>query len=98
MGYLQALEPLLDAPHNILKYVVHQFAKVLPTNLDAKRSFIQNGGLQKIQAVRPEAGSKLQECIDEINNLYPQEIVQYYNPGYKEQLIKRLDDFNPTGA
>merc|ERR1711916_253474 len=30
--HLDALEPLLsDAPVNILKYVVHQFAKVLPT-------------------------------------------------------------------
>merc|ERR1711920_1111447 len=48
---LPALEPLLEAPPNILKYVVQQFAKVLPQDLNARRSFVQSGGLQKIQEV-----------------------------------------------
>ena len=37
--HLPALEPLLhDAPENILKYVVNQFAKVLPHDVAARRS------------------------------------------------------------
>merc|ERR1711981_1020749 len=50
--HLPALEPLLqEAPPNILKYVVQQFAHVLPNDLNARRSFVQSGGLQKIQEV-----------------------------------------------
>ena len=47
--HLPALEPLLQlAPNNILTYVCAQFAKVLPSNLEAKRTFVQSGGFQKI--------------------------------------------------
>merc|ERR1719272_2221877 len=47
--HLPALEPLLQlAPNNILTYVTAQFAKVLPSNLEAKRTFVQSGGFQKI--------------------------------------------------
>merc|ERR1711964_241884 len=53
--HLPALEPLLqESPPNILKYVVQQFAKVLPHDLQARRSFVQSGGLQKIQEVKAE--------------------------------------------
>mmetsp|Transcript_77004 Transcript_77004/g.212797 ORF Transcript_77004/g.212797 Transcript_77004/m.212797 type:complete len:508 (-) Transcript_77004:183-1706(-) len=91
--YLPALEPLLDAPPNILKYVVQQFAKVLPNDLNARRSFVQSGGLQKIQEVRGvEDGSKLHENIDEINALYPQDIVNYYSPNYADSLLQKLDE------
>ncbi|CAL1137857.1 unnamed protein product [Cladocopium goreaui] len=74
--HLPALEPLLEAPPNILKYVVQQFAKVLPSDLNARKSFVQSGGLQKIQEVKAEVGSKLHDYIEEINMLYPPEIVQ----------------------
>merc|ERR1711975_101324 len=53
--HLPALEPLLqESPPNILKYVVQQFSKVLPNDLNARRSFVQSGGLQKIQEVQAE--------------------------------------------
>jgi len=43
--HVPALEPLLQlAPNNILTYVCAQFAKVLPQNLEAKRTFVQSGG------------------------------------------------------
>ena len=39
--YLPALEPLLQlAPNNILQFVCCQFAKVLPQNLEAKKTFV----------------------------------------------------------
>merc|ERR1711903_32399 len=56
--HLPALEPLLQlAPNNILTYVCAQFAKVLPSNLEAKRTFVQSGGFQKIQEIQAEPGS-----------------------------------------
>lgn len=95
--HLPALEPLLqESPPNILKYVVQQFAKVLPHDLQARRSFVQSGGLQKIQEVKAEVGSKLRDYIDEINHLYPPEIVNYYSPNYAETLLKKMDEFAPT--
>merc|ERR1712232_730557 len=65
--YLPALEPLLqEAPPNILKYVVEQFSKVLAKDDKqvAKKAFVQSGGLQKIQEVRAEPGSKLHDFIE----------------------------------
>merc|ERR1719356_2108415 len=94
---MPALEPLLEAPPNILKYVVQQFAKVLPNDLSSRRSFVQSGGLQKIQEVNTEVGSKLHDYVQEINTLYPPEIVQYYSPNYADTLLKKMDEFNPTG-
>merc|ERR1712014_448575 len=95
--YLPALEPLLDqAPPNILKHVVQQFAKVLPTDRQAQKEFVQSGGLQKVLAVKAEVGSKLKDFIEDINMLYPPEIVQYYSPNYAETLLKKMDEFNPT--
>merc|ERR1711869_18406 len=63
--HLPALEPLLqESPANILKYVVQQFAKVLPHDNAARRSFVQSGGLQKIQECKTEVGSKLPNWYD----------------------------------
>merc|ERR1712083_260133 len=91
--HLPALEPLLQlAPNNILTYVCAQFAKVLPTQLEAKRTFVQSGGFQKIQEIKAEPDSKLREYIDEINSHYPADIVNYYSPNHADNLLKRLDE------
>jgi len=95
--HLPALEPLIDSPPNILKYVVQQFAKVLPNDIDARRAFVQSGSLQKVQEVGAEMGSKLQDFIDTINALYPPEIVQYYSPNYAEKLLTKMDEFSAGG-
>ncbi len=96
--HLPALEPLLlEAPPKILKYVVHQFAKVLPSNPAAHRSFVVSGGLQKIQELRADdKNSKLQEYIATINSLYPLEVVQYYSPNYVQTILNRLDEYDAT--
>lgn len=94
--YLEALEPLLqDAPANILKYVVHQFAKVLPHNKEARRAFVTSGGLKKVQEIgtSAESGSKLKEYVEAINSCYPEEIVKYYTPHYSQQLLEKLDGY-----
>ena len=92
---LPALEPLLQlAPNNILQYVCAQFAKVLPQNLEAKRTFVQSGGFQKIQEIQAEPGSKLREYVDEINSHYPPDVVNYYSPNYADNLLKRLEEYH----
>jgi hypothetical protein len=89
---LDSLEPMLgDAPRNILKYIVHQFAKVLPNNADARRAFVSSGGLKKVQEIQAEPGSKLKEYVDMINVCYPEEIVRYYSPNYAQSLLDKLD-------
>jgi hypothetical protein len=94
--HLPALEPLLhDAPPNILKHVVAQFSKVLPHDTNARRLFVTSGGLKKIQEIKLEEGSPLAEYINTINNCYPEEIVKYYSPGYSEQLLDRIDQYQP---
>jgi len=90
--HLPALEPLLhDAPENILKYVVHQFAKVLPHDVAARRSFVTSGGLQKILELEPEPGSKLKDFVESIKEVYPQEVVDFYSPHYSRVLLDKLD-------
>ncbi|RMX49419.1 hypothetical protein pdam_00015303 [Pocillopora damicornis] len=75
--HLPALEPLLkDAPPNILKHVVSQFAKVLPHDVAARRLFVTSGSLRKIQEINAEGNTALSEHINTINNCYPEEIVK----------------------
>ncbi|KAF6372542.1 sperm associated antigen 6 [Rhinolophus ferrumequinum] len=94
--YLPALEPFLyDAPPNILKHVVGQFSKVLPHDSKARRLFVTSGGLKKVQEIKAEPGSLLQEYINSINNCYPEEIVRYYSHGYSDTLLQRVDSYQP---
>lgn len=51
--------------------MLHQFAKTLPNDPAAKKSFIQSGGLKKIQEIKSDPGNKLKQYVDEINALYP---------------------------
>ena len=81
---------LHDAPENILKYVVNQFAKVLPHDVAARRSFVTSGGLQKILELQPEPGSA-RRLVRAITECYPKEIVDYYSPNYSKQLLDTLD-------
>ncbi|NP_001002210.1 sperm-associated antigen 6 [Danio rerio] len=95
--YLPALEPLLyEAPSNILKHVICQFSKVLPHDSKARRLFVTSGGLKKVQEIKAEPGSAIQEYINAINNCYPEEIVRYYSPGYSETLLERIEKYQPT--
>jgi len=94
-SHLPALEPLIsEAPPEILQYVLCQFAKTLPNDNSAKKSFVLSEGLKKIQEIKAAPGSKLRQYIDEINTLYPQEIIQFYSPGYEATLLKKLEEYN----
>jgi 3-methyladenine DNA glycosylase AlkD len=90
---LEALEPLLQkAPDEIMIYLLSQFKKILPTDSNAKKKFVLSGGLRYIQDKHRSPNDKLRICVDEINTIYPQEIVQYYSPDYADTLIKKLDE------
>lgn len=94
--HLPALEPLLkEAPPNIQKYVLEQFAKTLPHDQAARRTFVQSGGLQLVQQLNEQYGGKLTEHIQTINACYPAEIVEYYSPSYADNLMKKIDEFQP---
>lgn len=66
-------------------------------NTHIARQFVLSEGLKKIQEIKAAPGSKLRQYIDEINSLYPQEIIQYYSAGYEQALLKKLDDYNADG-
>lgn len=96
---LEALEPLLQSttPPNILKYVVAQFAKILPHDVGARRTFVTSGGLQRLQDIANSykesnalTGTKMGESIRAINECYPEEIVRYFSPGYSATLLEKV--------
>ncbi|KAJ3376659.1 hypothetical protein HDU84_009614 [Entophlyctis sp. JEL0112] len=98
--HLDTLEPLLQpgTPFNILKYVVAQFAKILPNDVTARRAFVTSGGLQRVQEIAAgiAAGSGNNASIlngtkiRQINECYPDEIVRYYSPGYSATLLDKV--------
>jgi hypothetical protein len=138
--HLPALEPLLkEAPIEIQKYILEQFAKTLPHDQQARRTFVQSGGLPLVCQLAEDADGKLAEHIKGIQDCYPPEIVEYYSyvvvaycsclslcfllrlpflltrallalcflfsppgpqhhrPNYANQLMKKIDEFQPSG-
>jgi len=88
--HLIALQPLLinydtnDLNCKILKYIIHQFAKVLPNDNNNRKSFVQCGALQKVQELKHlyEANKDKAEN-DENNNM---EKAESENIDYSEVL------------
>ena len=70
--------------------------QVLPNDPSARRLFVTSGGLKKVQEIKAEPGSPLQEHINAINGCFPEEIVRYYSPGYSEALLQRVESFKPS--
>jgi 3-methyladenine DNA glycosylase AlkD len=94
--HLQALQPLLrDSPVKVQKYVLRQFAQLLPHDVEARRSFVQSGGLQFLQELNETVGGKLTEFITQINNCYPPEVVEFYSPNYSKTLLQKIDEYQP---
>lgn len=85
------IEPLLhDSPPPVQKYILKQFAEVLPKDGQAAKNFVESGALELVQRMRQEAEPHLVEQIDKINAAYPPEIVNYYSPAYPEKLLEML--------
>ncbi len=95
--HLPALQPLLrDSPVKVQKYVLRQFAQLLPSDAEARRAFVQSGGLQFLQELNETVGGKLSEFIVQINNCYPPEVVEYYSPNYSKTLLQKVDEYQPV--
>ncbi|XP_004931445.1 sperm-associated antigen 6 isoform X1 [Bombyx mori] len=91
-----ALETLLhSAPACILKYVLAQYAKILPNDARARRLFVTTGALKRIQEIETVPGTSLKEYINIINSCFPEEIVRYYTPGYTDSLLDRVEAYTP---
>ncbi|XP_044000963.1 sperm-associated antigen 6-like [Aphidius gifuensis] len=95
--YFEALEQLLHtAPPEILKYVLKQYSQILPNDPKSRRLFVTSGGLKKVQEIYAEPGTSLSEYIGIINCCFPAEIVRYYSPGYPEDLLEIVENFQPS--
>ncbi|XP_048487724.1 sperm-associated antigen 6-like [Plutella xylostella] len=91
-----ALEPMLHAaPPSILKYVLAQYAKILPNDAQARRLFVSTGALKKVQEIETSPGTSLMEYKNIINSCFPEEIVRYYTPGYSDALLDRVEAYTP---
>jgi len=97
---VQALDKIItdETPANILVHVFKQLAKVLPMDTNAKKQFVINKGLRKILDKKTKISSDpaIKKAIDDICTIYPDEMVKYYTPDYREILLKKLEEYHPN--
>jgi hypothetical protein len=87
---LRSLEPLLeDAPKKVQKYVLKQLCVSLPGNGASQKAFVNSGALKFVQEMAQNADEKLLAIIDQLNAVFPPDLVQYYSPGYEERLYEQ---------
>lgn len=67
-----------------------QIAKIIAKDKEAKKNFAANEGLRKVQQIKPEEGSKLQEAIEELVAIYPADIAQFYSSEYEQVLMNKV--------
>ncbi|SBS91476.1 armadillo repeat protein PF16, putative (PF16) [Plasmodium ovale curtisi] len=91
---LEALQPVfLKSSLKLAKYSIFQFSKILPKNPSYKKSFIKSGCLKYLQEIKnSDEAKKIEVEINSINKSFPEDIVNYYTPGYSETLIKKIDE------
>ena len=89
---------LKSAPTSIQQHILNQFKNLLPNDVQARRNFVQSGGLQFIQELAENYPDDIGPLVEEINKSFPAEIVQYYSPGYSKQLLDKIGDLKETYA
>jgi hypothetical protein len=88
-----ALGPLLrDANPQIQKYVLAQYAAILPHDAAARKAFMQSGLLERVQVIKATAPPKVLESIERINSAFPVEAVRFSDPSYAQQLLRKIDE------
>jgi hypothetical protein len=89
----QALAPLLrENSAKIQKYVLAQFASILPNDPTARKAFMATGLLQRVQEIKASGDPKVLESIARINNCFPEDAVKFSDPLYARELLARLDE------
>lgn len=81
-----------------MKMVLEQVGKVLANDPSGRAQFVHSGGLAAVQQMGEAQGTALREAVEIINSNYPEEIVQYYSPGYSQQLLQKLDAMSSSSA
>lgn len=88
-----ALAPLLkDANPKVQKYVLAQYAAILPHDPAARKAFMQTGLLQRVQEIKSNAGPKVLQSIETINAAFPEECVKFSDPAYARELVSKLEE------
>ena len=67
-----------------------QIAKLVAKDKEVKKNFAANDGLRKVQQIKPEEGSKLEEAVEEVVALYPADIAQFYSAHYEQVLMDKV--------
>lgn len=86
---LQAL--LTSSPVNILRLILQQFALTLPTDPAARRHLVGSGGLKTLQELR-QRDQVVLELVDELNQLFPADVVEYCTPEYEATLTQKVTE------
>lgn len=60
-----------------LYFLQSHLLEVLPYDSKARRVFVTNGGLKRVQEIQAEPGSSLQEYISSINSCFSEDIVKW---------------------
>lgn len=91
---LHTLEPLIKiAPLRVLKHVLIQYEKYLKDDKDYRKDFVNSGGLRSLLEIRSQTmDDKIQSVIDRICNMnYDKEVVKFYSPTFKEEILKEIE-------
>lgn len=89
------LEQMLlgNVSEELLASILCAFAKILPCDPVARRSFVTSHCLRKVQEIEPTP--EIAPHLKTINACFPNEVIHFVSPHYLEDLINRLDQFNP---
>jgi hypothetical protein len=88
---VEHLEPLLQvASENILKHILFQIFKILKNSKEEMKGFMMSGGLSKVQELKGRISEVMKLKIDEINSIYPYDVIKYFSPEYCNSLIEKI--------
>jgi len=95
-NYPEGMAPLLlerTTPLSIVTAVVERFAAILNQDTESRRAFVQSGGIQRLQELKEEAdpAGDLFMHIEDVNSLYPEDLINYYTPKYARDLLMGLN-------
>ncbi|KAH7440314.1 hypothetical protein KP509_04G101200 [Ceratopteris richardii] len=93
LAHVPALDALLQGPKvpdDITGIVVAQLAKILVNDPEAQTMFVTSGGFEKLQKMYANFAGEIKEMVDSINACYPEELVQYYSPGFSAAVLQKI--------